>query len=67
MQIHEISGIFVDVAMMIHQQSGPGLLESAYLRMLEHDLRKRGLNVQREVPVPLVHAASPSMSATAPI
>lgn len=55
MQINETSGIIVEVAMKIHQRWGPGLLESASLRMMEHDLRPRALNAQRDVPVPLVH------------
>lgn len=34
---------------------GPGLLESAYLRVLEFELRQRGLSVEREVGVPIVY------------
>jgi GxxExxY protein len=34
---------------------GPGLLESAYSACLIHELRKAGLQVKTEVPVPLVY------------
>jgi GxxExxY protein len=50
----EISGIVIDTAMYIHRRLGPGLLESAYEPILEYELKKRGLRVERQVPVPLV-------------
>ena len=34
---------------------GPGLLESAYEAMLEHDLRERGLDLKTQVAVPLIY------------
>jgi GxxExxY protein len=33
---------------------GPGLLESVYEAILAHELRKRGLRVQRQLPVPII-------------
>lgn len=33
----------------------PGMLESAYQHCLVYELRQRGLNVQCEVPVPVVY------------
>lgn len=51
---NELSAIVVDAALKIHQRLGPGLLESVYLRILEYELRKRGLKVEREVAVPVV-------------
>lgn len=53
MTYNEITGKIVDVAMMIHRKLGPGLLESVYLAILEHELQKCGLHVKREVPVPI--------------
>jgi GxxExxY protein len=44
----------VDAAYRIHQQLGPGLLESVYEVILAYELRKRGLNVERQVPVPII-------------
>ena len=51
---NEVSGRIIDAAIRIHQTLGPGLLESVYARVLEHELRKRGQTVQREVPVPVI-------------
>ena len=51
---NQVSASVVDAAMHIHQSLGPGLLESVYVRVLDHELRKRGHLVQRETPVPLV-------------
>ena len=50
---NEISRIIIDTAMQIHRQLGPGLLESVYAVILAHELRKRGLKVEREVPIPV--------------
>ncbi len=52
---NELSKIVVDACYCIHTRLGPGLLESVYLRILHYELTKRGLNVQREVPVPLCY------------
>lgn len=43
----------VDAAIHVHKRVGPGLLESAYVRCLEQELRNRGLLVEREVPLAL--------------
>ncbi|MCI0639641.1 MAG: GxxExxY protein [Gemmataceae bacterium] len=51
---NEISGIIVDVAIDIHRRLGPGLLESVYLRVMEYELIKRGLRVEKEVAIPVV-------------
>jgi len=53
MNRNEISGAVVDAAMKIHSALGPGLLESAYAACLRHELTKRGLKVQCEVPLPV--------------
>lgn len=53
-ELDRIASIVVDRALFIHQQWGPGLLESAYVRVLTHELRKAGLSVATEVDVPLI-------------
>jgi GxxExxY protein len=53
MKTNDITGAIVDASMHIHRSLGPGLLESVYQALLEHELKKRGLNVQTEVPIPL--------------
>jgi GxxExxY protein len=45
----------VDSAWKVHNSMGPGLLESVYEVALAHELRKRGLNVERQVPIPVVY------------
>jgi GxxExxY protein len=52
---NEIAAIVVDVAFKIHTQYGPGLLESAYQALMVYELRKRGLKVEAEKPIPLLH------------
>jgi GxxExxY protein len=51
MQINDVSGQVVDGAIRVHSILGPGLLEWAYLVCLAHELGKRGLQVQAEVPM----------------
>lgn len=53
MSENEVSRIVVDTAFAIHVELGPGLLESVYERILEHELKKRGLRVDRQVPIPV--------------
>lgn len=45
----------VDAALKVHKALGPGLLESAYELCLFHELRLRGLKVERQQPVPVVY------------
>ena len=50
---NEITSIIVDRSLMIHKTLGPGLLESVYQRILAYELRKAGLKVETEVPIPV--------------
>ena len=50
---NEISKIVVDAAVKLHQDLGPGLLESVYEVALAYLLIKRGLSCARQVPVPI--------------
>lgn len=54
MHENEIAQVVVDVAYHIHVKLGPGLLESVYEAVMVHELRKRGLNVEKEVPIPVI-------------
>jgi len=47
----EITGIIIDAALRIHSQLGPGMLESVYEAILATSIEKRGLTVQRQLPV----------------
>ena len=48
---NEIGTVVVDAALAVHKGLGPGLLESVYEAVLAHELRRRGLEVERQVPV----------------
>lgn len=43
----------IGCAIQVHRNLGPGLLESAYQRCLLLELRKQGLAVETEVPMPV--------------
>lgn len=47
--------IIMDAAYRVHTRLGPGLLESAYEACLAYEVRKRGLAVRIQVPLPLVY------------
>ena len=53
MNINEVSGMIIDCSIRIHRKLGPGLLESVYQRILAYELRKAGLQVETEVPIPI--------------
>jgi GxxExxY protein len=53
MTANEIGTIVVDAAIAVHKALGPGLLETVYEVVLAHELEKRGLQVKRQVPVPI--------------
>lgn len=53
MDIEELAKHSVDCGFRLHKELGPGLLESVYEVMLVESLRERGIEVQRQVPVPI--------------
>ncbi len=53
--INNITQQVIGIAMKVHSELGPGLLESAYKECLIYELSKSGLHTQREVPIPLVY------------
>ncbi len=55
MSEEEIGKVIVDCALKVHRVLGPGLLESAYVACLLHELTKLGLKVRSEVPLPVVY------------
>lgn len=55
MEINEITYEIIDSSYKIHTALGPGLLESAYKTCLAFELRKKGLKVEEEKPVPVVY------------
>lgn len=51
----KLSGAVIRAALEVHRALGPGLLESAYRACLLHELDGRGLNVEREVSLPVLY------------
>ncbi|MBZ9777864.1 GxxExxY protein [Psychroflexus sp. CAK8W] len=52
---NELSFKVIGVALELHKNLGPGLLESTYEAALKYDLEKLGLNIQHQVPMPFVY------------
>jgi GxxExxY protein len=50
---NQLARIVLNLAFKIHTRTGPGLLESAYEAILAHELRREGLQVERQVPIPI--------------
>lgn len=48
MHENEIASEIVSVAYRVHTEIGPGLFESVYETIMEHELRKRGYTVERQ-------------------
>jgi len=55
MNENEISQKIIGCAIEGHKHLGPGLLESAYQECLCYELRKMGLKVQRQKPMPIIY------------
>jgi GxxExxY protein len=53
--LERIATAVVHAAYTVHKKLGPGLLESVYEVCLAHELEKRGLRVERQVPLPVVY------------
>ncbi len=53
MEINEITHIVIEEAIKVHKYTGPGLLERVYSEFPSYSLEKRGLRIQREVPIPV--------------
>lgn len=52
---NEISKVVFDAALRVHKALGPGLLESAYEECLFYELKKTGIRIEKQKPLPLVY------------
>ncbi|MFA9189012.1 GxxExxY protein [Flavobacterium sp. FBOR7N2.3] len=50
-----IAKIVVNSAFKVHKELGPGLLERVYEICLAHEIRKAGLDVKRQIDIPIVY------------
>jgi GxxExxY protein len=55
MNENHIAKLILDSAFVIHTKLGSGLLESLYEVVLAHELRKSGLSVERQKPMPITY------------
>lgn len=55
MSLNELTGAIIGAAIKVHRELGPGLLELPYKVCLEYELKKAGLEVRREVPIPVIY------------
>jgi GxxExxY protein len=55
MEENEITEKVIGCAINVHKNLGPGLLESAYQECLFYELKKAGLKVEKEKPLPLIY------------
>ena len=51
----KLSNIVIGLAIKVHKNLGPGLLESAYQESLFYEINKSSLFVEKEKPMPLVY------------
>ena len=52
---NEVGGVVLQEAIALHEEIGPGLLESVYEVLLAKALCDRGLKVERQVPVSICY------------
>jgi GxxExxY protein len=57
--LNELSSVILKSAIAVHQEMGPGLLESVYQQCMILELRNRGLSVGQLVPVQLHYKGIP--------
>jgi GxxExxY protein len=55
MEINKITEKIIGCALEVHKQLGPGLLESAYEECLFYELKKAGLEVKKQLALPLIY------------
>jgi GxxExxY protein len=51
----KIGKIIVNSAFKVHKELGPGLLEKIYEICLAHEIEKAGLEVKRQIDLPIVY------------
>jgi GxxExxY protein len=54
-RLNQLSNVIIGAAVRVHDELGPGMLESAYEACLMFELLDQGLRAEREKPLPLVY------------
>lgn len=53
--LESISYAVIGLAIEVHRQLGPGLLESAYQECLYYEIKNSGLVVEKEIALPIIY------------
>lgn len=53
--LESLSYKIIGLAIEVHRQLGPGLLESAYQQCLFYEIKKAGLKVEKEITLPIIY------------
>src|SRR6187551_3292482 len=53
--LESLSYKIIGLAIEVHRQLGPGLLESAYQQCLYYEIKKTGLKVEKEITLPIIY------------
>jgi GxxExxY protein len=56
--VNMVGTAVMDAAFAVHRNLGPGLLESVYEHCLAEELLQAGLQVERQVPIPIAYRGS---------
>ena len=55
MEINNLTETIIGLAIEVHRNLGPGLLESAYKECLRYEINKMNIPVEHEKPLPLLY------------
>ena len=55
MELNEISEKVIGLAINVHKELGPGMLEGAYEACLQYELMRAGLKVETQLKLPLIY------------
>lgn len=51
----DLTETIIGIAIEVHKELGPGLLENGYKQCLAYELKKENLNIQLEVNCPIIY------------
>ncbi|MCF8320787.1 MAG: GxxExxY protein [Flavobacterium sp.] len=54
-ELNKVSYLIIGLAIEVHRNLGPGLLESAYQECLFYEIKKEGLIVEKEKSLPIIY------------
>lgn len=55
MKLNQITENIIGASIEVHQNLGPGLLESSYQKCLSYEINQLGLDVKEQVPMPIIY------------